>query len=471
MLSSSLVKNAIFYSIGEILPRALSFILLPIYTCYLSPADYGITSYTQTIISFLSVLGAMALNTYALRYYFIYKTDEKRKEMLGSVHLSIVLVNLIILAVAFVLMPGIVSYYHIQVPWDPYFKLAFITNFFECLSFIPLVVYRVRQDAVKFVLLGFSRTLFSALLTVYFLVVEKRGVIGVFQAQLYVIVPYSFVYLYIIWKYSILKINLNYLKEGINYSAPLIPSSICYMLLSTSDRVILERNVTMDELGIYNVAFQIALVLSIVIRSGYLAIEPELFSRFGKDGFYDFIRKAQSVYFCTIYVMALALSLFSQELLYMMTSKAFHGGYILVPALMVGVIMTGQNVIYNGILHGEKRTKVSGAATIVGAIVSVAVNLILVPIYGTYAAAAASAFSFMVMNTILFYAMTYPGKTMLRETLLVLMVPIFSYFVFFMIPEVCVLGALLKTIVILFYCIITSYLLKVKRGEFKLFVK
>lgn len=461
MANNKLLKNTILYSIGEILPRAISFILLPIYTQYLSPSDYGIISYTHTIIIFLYVLGAFALNSYVLRYYFIHTEETERRALIGTAHLTIVCLNAIILSMAFLLMPSIIDNFHIQVPWNPYFRLAFIINFLDCMSIIPMVVYRVRQDALKFVALGFSRTVLTVLLTLYLVIYQGKGLLGTFQAQLYVLIPYSVVYFCIIQRYGGWRINWSYVKEGMAFCAPLIPGAICYQMLSVSDRVILERNVGMDQLGIYNVACQMALVLNIVIQSGYRAIEPELFRRYGKEGFWGFIKKTQGLFFCAIYVGAFALCLFSPEIFWIMTSEAFHEGYWLVPALMVGVIMTGQNVIYSGILQSEKRTKVIGVATVIGAVVSVAINIIFIPKFGVYAAAAASALSLLVMNMILFWTMTYPRKTMHRELILVLMVPIFCYTSFLILRGVSFEGIALKVLLLVAYTILSMKVLRI----------
>lgn len=469
---SQIIKNSILYSIGEILPRAVSLLLLPIYTRYLSPADYGIISYTHTVVVFLFVLGAFALNSYALRFYFIHEDDEERNTLLGTVQLFILTLNVVFIVLAFLLMPSIINRYDIQIPWNPYFRLAFIINFLDCLSIVPMVIYRVRQDAVKFVIVGLSKTFLVVILTLYLVVFLKRGVLGSFQAQLYVYLPYTLVYLYIMRKYARLSFNFSYIKEGLKFSAPLIPGSICFLLLSVSDRVILERYVDIGELGIYNVACQMSLVLNIVIQSGYKAIEPELFRRFGTEGFNTFIRKTQSAFFSAIYVGALFLCLFSQEIFVLMTTDAFHQGYMLVPALAVGVIMTGQNVIYGGILQGEKRTKMQGTATIIGAIVSVSVNLILIPYFGVYAAACSSALSFFVMNMILFCAMTFPGKTIHREMLLVMLVPTVSYLLFIIFKEISLLLILVKILTMISYSIFALWLLHVDMNQMvKLFVR
>ena len=461
MGNTKLLKNTILYSVGEILPRVLTFLLLPVYTQYLSPADYGVISYTHTIILFLYVLGAFSLNSYVLRFYFIHSNEEERKTLIGTVQLVIFALNSIILVLAFLIMPFVIEYFHIKVPWNPYFRYAFIINFLDSLSIIPMVVYRVRQDALKFITLAFSRTVLTVLLTIYLVVYLKRGLLGTFQAQLYVLVPYSFIYFYIIQHYGRWRVKKEYIKEGFSFCFPLIPGAICFQLLSVSDRVIMERSVGMDQLGIYNVACQMALALNIIIQSGYRAIEPEMFSRFGKDGFFDFIKKTQSVFFSAIYIGAFSLCLFSPEFFYVMTSDAFHNGYWLVPSLMVGVIMTGQTVIYSGILQGEKRTKIIGLASVTGAAISVFLNIILIPRFGVIAAAITSAISFFVMNTTLFIAMKYPGKTMHRELIMVLLVPTICYLLFNVLGDISFIGIIIKLFAVVLYSVVAIRVMRV----------
>lgn len=461
MANTKLLKNTILYSVGEVLPRIITFLLLPIYTQYLSPVDYGISSYTHTIILFLYVFGAFSLNSYVLRFYYIHTNEDDQKTLIGTAQLGILGLNSIILGLAFLMMPSIIEQFHIQVPWSPYFRLAFIINFLDSLSIIPMVVYRVHQDALKFIVLAFSRTIFTVLLTLYLVVYLNKGLLGTFQAQLYVLIPYSLIYFYVIQHYGKWHFKWEYIKEGFMFCFPLIPGAICFQLLSVSDRVIMERSVGMDQLGIYNVACQMALALNIVIQSGYRAIEPELFRRFGSDGFFNFIKKTQSIYFSAIYIVAFSLCLFSPEIFFVMTSDAFHKGYWLVPSLMVGVIMTGQNVIYAGILQGEKRTKVIGLASVIGALVSIVLNIILIPRFGVPSAAITSALSFFIMNTTLFVAMRYPGKTMHRELIMVLLVPCICYLLFFTLRDVSFMGILIKLLAMVLYAIVSIRIMRV----------
>lgn len=451
MSQKGVLKNTIYYSVGEILPRVINFLLLPLYTRYLSPSDYGIISYTQAVYSFLLILSTLSLNSYVLRYYFIHKKSKEQKEMIGTVFVTILLCNIFLVGIGFAFLPNIIEHYHIQIPWDPFFKFALTINFLDCFSIIPLVVYRVRQEAKKFVRLGVSRSLFTIALTVFFVAYQQRGVIGSYQAQLYVYLPFSFVYIFCLRNHTNLSFKRKYLIEGLKYSMPLLPGAVCYVLLSMSDRLILERNVGIGQLGIYNIAATMAMVLNVVVQSGYKAIEPEMFKRYGTEDYYSFVRRGQGLFFFVIYSGAMALCLFSQEAFFIMTTKSFHHGYWLVPVLILSVVMTGQNIIYGGVLLSEKRTKVQGGAMVIGSIINICLNLVFVPIWGVYAAATVSAISYIVINLYLFQKMTFPGKSIWRELLLVILIPVIAYIVFFFMNNINMQNIIIKMLMLMVY--------------------
>ena len=86
-MSKKVIRNVSFYTIGTIISKAICFFLLPIFTRYLSPAEYGIISYTESITIFLFAFTVLSLNTYLLRCVFDYEKEEDRKKLIGNVFL------------------------------------------------------------------------------------------------------------------------------------------------------------------------------------------------------------------------------------------------------------------------------------------------------------------------------------------------------------------------------------------------
>src|SRR5438105_2344340 len=150
-------KNAALYTIGEIIPRILAFLLLPVLTKYLTTSDYGISSYITTVVTFLYVLTSLSVNTYALRSYYKIKSEVEKKKMLGNIFLFLNGFGLIMLCLEALLFPILLNAFSVQVPFYPYFLLGLIINFFDVASIIPLIAYRVNEDAKGFVLLSVGR--------------------------------------------------------------------------------------------------------------------------------------------------------------------------------------------------------------------------------------------------------------------------------------------------------------------------
>lgn len=417
------VKSTVYYSIGEICPRILSFLLLPIFTRYLSTSDYGILSYTNSISTLLLVLGIMSLNSYVLRYFFIYKTDVERRRMIGTIYCFIGLTNVLLFSLIYLSGPYLLSEFDIQIPWNPYFKYALIINLLDSFSVIPLAVYRVKQQPLNFVALSFGRTLCVALLNIYFIVYAKTGLVGYYHSMLYVYIPFFFIYLYIISKNAEFCLRKEDVCTGLKYALPLLPGALSYIVLSTFDRVILERYVALSIIGIYNIAYTLSFALNVVNQSVYKAIEPEIFKRYGTPDYEQFLSQAKRVFFPLLYLVGMGITLFSQEFFFFITSKDFYEGYKLVPFLICTAVLSGQNVLYSNVLGAERRTKVSGGITIAGGICSFTLNMILIPVMGVWGAAISSVTSFAFMNFLLYKNVNLQRKSVIREyvSLLVLL--------------------------------------------------
>lgn len=408
-MAAKLFKNTLLYAIGEILPRAISFILLPIFTAVLTTEAYGVLSYTSAFSMFFYVLSSLCLNSYLLRHYFECKTESEKKKLIGNIFLFIGGLNIILMGLLFFLLPSAIEYFSIKVPWNPYFRLAVICNFFEVFTIVPMVLYRVREQAVYFVFLSVFRVLLQFSLVYYFVVVEFSGVIGSYYGQLIALVLYFFISWGIILKNAVLNINISQIRAGLRFSLPLLPGALAYLIMSLSDRIILERHVTLAALGVYNVAVTFSQALNVVVQSAYRALEPEIFRRFNTDGFTQFINKASTIYLALVYILAIGLALFSQEVFYFFTSESFYSGSGVIPYVIFGILFAAHNVVFGSVLAAENNTKSIGISMLVGGGVSIVINICLIPILGVYASALASGVAFLVMDVLLFLRI----KTML----------------------------------------------------------
>ncbi|MDR7208988.1 oligosaccharide flippase family protein [Flavobacterium piscis] len=421
-MSEKIVKTTLYYSIGEIVPRIISFLLLPILTKYLTANEYGIVSYTNSVMTFVFVIATLSLNTFVLRHYYGSKDENSRKELIGSIFLFIFGFNCALILLQMLFFPFIINFFNINIPFKPYFQLAILNNFFDVISIIPLVLYRVKENAKGFLILSLSRTLLQFLMVYIFVVVYNQGLLGSYYARLIVNAPFMFIYFYMIYRNSIFKINFKLVKEALYFTLPILPGSLAFLFVSLSDRIILERYISLDQLGIFSVAITLASVLNIVIQALYKTFEPILFKEYFNENFQETNLKLYKIYLLAIFVGAFGASIFSKEFFMIATSGTFREGYKLVPLFIVSVVISGINTYLIILMIANKKQKMVSLVSIISAIISVALNLIFIPYYGCYGAIIASGTSFLFSNVIFQYNTVITKKYIITQIILMLLV-------------------------------------------------
>jgi O-antigen/teichoic acid export membrane protein len=361
-------------------------------------------------MQFLMVMSTLSLNTFLLKYYFDCKSTNERSKLIGNIFISLLGYNILLFAVLYYILPLIIKAANINIPFNPYFSLSLGNNFFEVFSIIPLIIYRVKEDAKSYIIINSLRAIGVFAVTYVLIVKLNYGILGSFYGKIIVNGLFLIPFFSVIIKNSKINFNFRQLLGGLKFSLPLLPGAFGYLLLSMSDRIILERYVSLSDIGIYSVAYTLAFSLSIVTQSGYRSFEPEIFKRYLHTDFKDFINKLHAVFMFTVLLFATVLSIFSKEVLSILTSGDFINGFKIIPLILVGIIAMAQNAILGSLVIAEGKTKLSSSATIIGGSCSIVLNIFIIPYYGIYCAAISSGIAFIIMNFIIYYYLDFKTK-------------------------------------------------------------
>jgi O-antigen/teichoic acid export membrane protein len=466
--NKKLLSNTILYSIGEIVPKILSFILLPILTVYLTTEEYGINSYTTSVMMFVFVLASLSFNTYLLSQFYKEKDINKRKVIVGTVFYSIMIFNIILLVLQLLIFPGIISFFDINIPFYPFFFLAILNNFFDVMAIIPLALYRVNDDVKGFLIVSLSRTILQYILILIFVVHLKYGLEGSLYGRLIANIPYIFVYLYYINKQGKFIIVKSIFKSALRFSLPLLPGSISYMLISLSDRVILERYTSLEKIGIFSVASTLALALNIVIQALYKTIEPVLFKEHVGNNFSAVNAMLYKTYLCVIFVGAFGVAIFSKEIFVIAASHNFLIGYKIVPGLVVSVVIAGINIYLAMLLITESKQNYVSLITIVSGIVCIVLNLILIPFMGYYGAVITSIVSFLIVNIFCHYKIYIEKRYVLSQVILMILIVLIPYlYDSFIVIDNIPLTFLLKFVLFVLFSLLVIKVLHINFNKIK----
>ena len=150
---NKLVKNTAVYSIGQILPQAAGFILLPIYTHFLTPADYGIVSSMAVLQTIFAIFFTFCLERSIVRLYWEYKTENDKKDFFGTITISIAVFSSIGLFLLFI-FNNYVGLIYRSIDFYPFYAYAILSSFVGVFSLVPKHYLMLKGKAGVFITLS-----------------------------------------------------------------------------------------------------------------------------------------------------------------------------------------------------------------------------------------------------------------------------------------------------------------------------
>ena len=401
---SKLIKNTTIYALGDIVPKIISFLIFPVLTSYLSPEDYGIINYVNTLNLLLTILGFCGLNTYYLVYYYRQEDERQQKLLLGNLSLFVIGINLLFTIAVCILGYLFPNLFSDKIEFYPYVFVGIITNFFNLLTILPSALYRMKEKPLPITILAVLRGVIYSIFTVLLVSIYGYKSMGVLVIQMLLSIIFGLIFIGITWRDTLWHFNFSIIKKGLIFSLPLLPGSLAYYFISMSDRFFIERYLDLTQLGIYSTAATLALVINIVTNSAYKSLEPYFFKVYGTENFdYKFLTVRKSYFFITL-TACLCIAIYAKEFFYLFASEKYQTVYYYVPMIEVGVIFSAFTLIHATLITAQGRTKINSIFTLIGAAISFLINMFLMPFWGLAAACMASALSCGVIMCLSVYS-------------------------------------------------------------------
>ena len=380
-------RQSLVYTVGSMLPQAVSIVLLPIFTRYLNASDYGILAYSLTIAAFFSTFGTFAIQPFIVRQYWVAKANGDVAALLSTVFLFLLVHNLVLLGAACLLLPLSFDAIGVTVSFAPYVQLALVSAVLQALAIVPMWYFRVTERASVYVGLGFLASLLGGGFSVYLIVGRGMGVMGRLYGQLAADAIMLAIDLVILARLARVAWRPAYVREAFRYCLPIIPAQFLAMFSSMADRLILERWVPLGALGVYSVGAALASTAPLLTSGVFAAIQPQVFrlaSEARLDGQMLVIKRY--LMWLLLLLMCLMIAL-SRDLVALLAGPAFQDSYKVACLLVAGILV--QSFITNVPSHyltAVGKTQYETPARLAGAIAGLVAMVTLVPIVGIYGA-------------------------------------------------------------------------------------
>lgn len=460
---SILFKNTFFYTIGNVLPQAVAFFLLPILTTYLSPEEYGIVSSMQVIQILLAVFFSFGLEKAVIRLYWDYKTEAEQKVFLGTAVLAVFLIALAVLGLVFIFRQ-LINLFFIEIAFKPYFTLTIFTTFLLAITFLPKYYYRLKHKANIFLLISMVELVLTTGLTLYFVISKNEAAEGVLKGKLFSIILLAPLFIYISVRKIRFVIDFKILKECMKFSLPAIPALFAAWSIGQIDKVFIADYLSLSEVGIYGLSKRIGGLITIISSSFMLAYHP-LYFEIASNSDEQSRRKLfryNNIFIIVIISFAFGLVLFSKELTFTFLDERYWDTYKYFPFITLSLLISSiSSAIIGASFQQSKKMKQDMYFGFVGAAINIFLCYLLIEPFGLYGAIMG-----MFLSSLAIFALTYvytmkycffvPMNWRLIGTFLLVYILIISFFHFFVHFSI-VAALIIKSFVLIILIFIIFY--------------
>ncbi|MCC6146922.1 MAG: oligosaccharide flippase family protein [Anaerolineaceae bacterium] len=400
-----LSKGTVIYGLGGILNRFIGLLMLPLFTSYLTPADYGVSSILGLVSFIMTSVFTLGFGVSIGVSYYEGDNPQRKTAAIWTASFFLLLSVLLMLGLGIGFAQPISR---LAFQLDGYSKFITPTTIgaaFTILTTPFILRLQFEERAKLFVLLTAVSTVISISINIIFVVALKWGVWGVvLGGMIGQIISFLFYFAAAARKLPV-KIELAVAKELLRLGLPMVPSFTFVFVIQQGNKYILQMLRGLEESGLYTVGFNLGLALNYIVSAFQTAWYPFFMSFFEKREEARALFGRVATYYCIGFgTLNLMFYLAARPVVMILTRAAFHEAYQVVGLSATSSFFFG---LFSLILPGMYFAKeVKFVALIQGAsaLISVGVNLLLIPRLGFVGAAlglAIGSFS-MVVFTFLF---------------------------------------------------------------------
>lgn len=388
----SFLRDSAIYVLPTLASRGLAFFLIPIYTRVLDPADYGSLDLFTAFSSIVALTVALEVSQGVARFYQQEQVRSRRVLYASSAFWFSLVSNsafaLLMVATTPIVAPLVMGREGLEGAFMIGVTQIWITSVFY------LVQGQLRWEfqSVKFAIVSCVMVFFSAAISAWLTIIEGWALPGLMLGTVVGTTLASFLGLWWLRESIKFRIDLAVLEEMLRFSTPLVVSSVAVWVNLYVDRLMISHFMTLQEVGLYGMAYRISSISGLAMVAFQSALGPLIYAHFQEPNTPKALAKIFRLFLLVALGFCLALSISAGSIVNIMTTPEFHASAPVVPLLVPAVMLSGMYIFAPGI-NIAKKTYHTIWINVSGAIASIIFNIILIPIFGIYGAAASTLIS------------------------------------------------------------------------------
>jgi O-antigen/teichoic acid export membrane protein len=462
----SLAKDSLIYGVAGIISRMISIFLVPVYTRIFQPSDYGIISLINTTFFLVNMLAICALDNSAARWYYESNHEVERKKTIASwfwfqLGLSLVLLLLLVFS-----MP-LVSRYLLNIPVKDMWLIWLLPCCTLLTNILPTIIwnwYRFNRKPKATIIFTLSQSLLTMGLTILFVVFLKFGITGVYAALFISSFLFSAIAIVELKDWIAMKyFDRNKIRQMLVFALPLIPAALGYWLINSTDAYFLQFFRNKTEVGLFSVGASLASGVALFTGAFQQAWSPFAFSIINEPDSKTTYANVFLTFGIIASIINLGMFLFTPELLMLLTSPQYYNAAWVASILSLNIILVAFGYIASIGTGIVKNNKYYSIGILLAAVVTVVLDIILIPHWGKEGSAIATVVAQLIVPVYLFYhaQRLYPVPYQFGKVVMFLLGSLFlgllgRYFTY----DGIITALLIKSCIIIFFVLFTMYYLR-----------
>ena len=369
----TLLSNTLLISLGTFGSKILVFFMVRFYTGYLTPSDYGTADLITQTANLLFPLISLGITDGVFRFAL----DNERGRR------SVFTVGFITITAGSVLFLAIIPLLNTVKEFKGYIWLIIVYTMASCYHSLCSQFIRARGNTVLFSVQGIINTALVIGLNILFLAVMRIGITGYVLS----VVLADFlctIFLFVkekLWTQFTLHPRKIAFKRMLRYSIPLIPATIFWWITSVSDRYMVNAIIGSTENGIYAVSYKIptilTLVSSIFMQAWQFSAVTE--SHGDREEHISFFTNVWRSFQAVMFLAGGAIIAFAKPAISILSTKQYYSAWQYVPLLSAAMIFTAFVSFTGSVYVVTKQSGISFLTAMAGAVINIALNLLLIP--------------------------------------------------------------------------------------------
>jgi O-antigen/teichoic acid export membrane protein len=375
----TLLKDTMIFALGNFGKKLILFLMVPLYTNFMSDAEYGIAELVFTIAQLMAPFISVVIFDAVIRFGL--SRDERKEDVL--------LVGLTVLgmsAVLGLLLTPVIGLYRAMAEWKWYLYVYVISSIAGSIGFNYL---KAKGKNRAFALLSVVQTALMAGLNVFFLVYRSMGIRGYLLAYILseaVVTVCLFFAAGVAGDVKTARFDRDLFRRMVLFSAPLILNNVSWWVIQSSDKVMVEAMISAAALGIYTAAAKIPALINVLVSIFQQAWGISAVREFETTNDRDYYSTVLRYLFLVISGACVFFVAVMKAFMSRYVGKEFVDAWQYVPLLLVSAVFAGVAGYFGSMYSAIKKSVNNMVSTAAAAVVNLAVNWLLIPHMGIWGA-------------------------------------------------------------------------------------